>query len=198
MPRKVVRDKEKPFNAGLPIVGSVIKTVAEIGNIPTEAKQKLVNPVKAQRRELRKLLRRAQNTAFGQKYRFQFILHSKNPIEAFRRLVPVFDYDKMHDEWWYRNLKGERNVAWPGKIKYFALSSGTASRGRAPSSTSRHRNTTSPRASTTLACCALLAAPTCSTSRKATTMPATCRVSLPGAYPSGSSSSTSPARKYQR
>ena len=57
MPRKVVRDKEKTFNANLPIVGSVIKTVAEIGNIPTEAKQKLVNPVKAQRRELRKLLR---------------------------------------------------------------------------------------------------------------------------------------------
>ena len=104
MPRKVVRDKEKTFNANLPIVGSVIKTVAEIGNIPTEAKQKLVNPVKAQRRELRKLLRRAQNTAFGQKYRFQFILRSKNPVEAFRRLVPVFDYDKMHDEWWYRNL----------------------------------------------------------------------------------------------
>ena len=126
MPRKVVRDKEKTFNANLPIVGSVIKTVAEIGNIPTEAKQKLVNPVKAQRRELRKLLRRAQNTAFGQKYRFQFILRSKNPVEAFRRLVPVFDYDKMHDEWWYRNLKGERNVAWPGKIKYFALSSGTS------------------------------------------------------------------------
>lgn len=126
MVKKNIKDKDKPFPTSLPIVGSVIKTVAEISSIPTGAKQKFVNPVKAQRRELRKLLRRAQNTDFGQKYHFPFILRSKNTIESFRRLVPVFDYNKMHDEWWYRNLKGESNVAWPGKIRYFALSSGTS------------------------------------------------------------------------
>ena len=110
----------------VPIVGAVVKSVAEISNIPTEAKQKLTNPVKAQRRELRKLLRRAQNTAFGQKYHFSLILRRRNVEEAYRRLVPIFDYNKMHREWWYRNLKGERNVAWPGKIRLFALSSGTS------------------------------------------------------------------------
>ena len=110
----------------LPIVGTIIKTVAEISSIPTGARQKLTNPVKAQRRELRKLLRRAQNTAFGQHYHFSKILRSRKAIEMYRRIVPVFDYDKMHDQWWYRNLKGERNVAWPGKVKYFALSSGTS------------------------------------------------------------------------
>ncbi len=110
----------------VPIVGALIKSVAEISSIPTEAKKKRINPIRAQRRELRKLLRRAQNTAFGEKYGFAEILHSGNITEEFRKRVPVFDYNKMHREWWYRNLKGERNVTWRGKVKYFALSSGTS------------------------------------------------------------------------
>lgn len=126
MARSKGKVKEKTFNVSVPIVGSVIKTVAEFSNIPNEAKQKFVNPINAQHRELRKLLRRAQNTAFGRKYHFSRMLQMKNVEEAFRRLVPVFDYNKMHDEWWYRNLQGEHDVAWPGKIKYFALSSGTS------------------------------------------------------------------------
>lgn len=118
--------KEKTNPIQLPVVGAVVKTVAEISSIPTETKQKLTNPVRAQRRELRRLLRRAQNTAFGKRYRFSRILRSRDIVEAYRRLVPVFDYNRMHDEWWYRNLRGEHDVAWPGKIHYFALSSGTS------------------------------------------------------------------------
>ena len=110
----------------IPIVGAVIKTVAEISSIPAEAKQKRINPVKAQERELRKLLRRAQLTAFGQHYGFSDILRADNITDAYRKAVPVFDYNKMHNEWWYRAQKGERRVTWPGKIKYFALSSGTS------------------------------------------------------------------------
>ncbi|MBQ6068222.1 MAG: GH3 auxin-responsive promoter family protein [Bacteroidales bacterium] len=110
----------------IPIVGAMVKSVAEISNIPTEAKQKFTNPIRAQRRELRKLLRRAQFTEFGQQYGFSEILRERNITDAFRKRVPVFDYNKMHREWWYRNLKGERNVAWPGKIRLFALSSGTS------------------------------------------------------------------------
>ncbi len=110
----------------VPIVGALIKSVAEISNIPKETKLKHTNPVRAQRRELRKLLRRAQLTAFGQQYGFAEILRSRDITEAYRKAVPVFDYNKMHREWWYRNLNGERNVAWPGKIRYFALSSGTS------------------------------------------------------------------------
>jgi len=32
----------------------------------------------------------------------------------------------MYKRWWYRALNGESYVAWPGKVKYFALSSGTS------------------------------------------------------------------------
>lgn len=109
-----------------PLLGTLVKTAAELKNIPVEYKQKKLKPVKAQERELKKLLRKAQFTDFGSQYHFTDILLSKNPMEAFRKNVPVFDYNKMHDEWWYRALEGEHNVAWPGKIKYFALSSGTS------------------------------------------------------------------------
>ena len=108
------------------IFGTIIKTAAELKNIPVELKQRTIRPVKAQERELKKLLRKAQFTEFGRHYHFSEILLSRNVMEKYRQMVPVFDYNKMHDEWWYRSLKGEHNVTWPGKIKYFALSSGTS------------------------------------------------------------------------
>jgi hypothetical protein len=46
--------------------------------------------------------------------------------EVFKKNVPVFNYDKMHDAWWHKLVEGEKDVSWPGKIKYFALSSGTS------------------------------------------------------------------------
>lgn len=32
----------------------------------------------------------------------------------------------MYAQWWHRCQRGEENVSWPGKVKYFALSSGTS------------------------------------------------------------------------
>ena len=110
----------------IPILGVLVKAAAEIKNIPVEIRQNHTDPVRAQRRELRKLLVKAQFTEFGKFYHFDEILLSKDILAEFRRRVPVFDYNKMHNEWWHLNLEGERNIAWPGKIKYFALSSGTS------------------------------------------------------------------------
>ena len=108
------------------LFGAIVKAAAELKNIPVQIKQKNLKPIKAQERELKKLLRKAQFTEFGKTYHFTDILLSGNVTEAFRNNVPVFDYNKMHDQWWYRALEGEHNVSWPGKIKYFALSSGTS------------------------------------------------------------------------
>lgn len=47
-------------------------------------------------------------------------------IEEFQKRVPVHDYNSIFKKWWYRSLNGEPYVAWPGKVKYFALSSGTS------------------------------------------------------------------------
>lgn len=77
-------------------------------------------------RVLKKLLKKARFTEFGQHYRFDDILLSKHPGKKFQELVPVHDYNKIYDEWWMKTLDGVPDVAWPGKIKYYALSSGTS------------------------------------------------------------------------
>ena len=79
-----------------------------------------------QLRVLKKLLRKAQFTEFGQQYRFDEILLSKNPIEKYKELIPVHDYNKIYKEWWHKTLENIPDICWPGKIKYYALSSGTS------------------------------------------------------------------------
>lgn len=87
----------------------------------------VATPEKYQRNTLRQLLERARYTAFGKQYGFSEMLDQELDFRAaFRKTVPVHNYNKMHAEWWHRCQEGEANVTWPGKIKYFALSSGTS------------------------------------------------------------------------
>jgi hypothetical protein len=79
-----------------------------------------------QLRVLKKLLKKARFTEFGQKYLYDEILLSKHPGKKFQQIVPAFNYDKIYQEWWYKTLEGTPDVCWPGVIKYFALSSGTS------------------------------------------------------------------------
>ena len=79
-----------------------------------------------QRRVLKKLLTKARFTEFGQHYNFDGALMSKDIEREFQSLVPVHDYNKIYNEWWKKTLEGVPDVAWPGKIKYYALSSGTS------------------------------------------------------------------------
>jgi hypothetical protein len=84
------------------------------------------NAKKEQERVLVKLLRKAKNTAFGKAYNFDQILMSNEPAVAFKKNVPLFNYNKIYKEWWVKSLEGETDVCWPGKIQYYALSSGTS------------------------------------------------------------------------
>jgi GH3 auxin-responsive promoter len=84
------------------------------------------DPRRQQIKVLKKLLKKARFTAFGQKYKFDEALFSKHPGKKFQELVPVHDYNKIYEEWWKKTLDGVPDVAWPGKIKYYALSSGTS------------------------------------------------------------------------
>lgn len=105
----------------MPIVGSIIKSLIDLRD------SIVAEPVgeKAQEGELRKLLTRAKNTAFGKNYNFEEILKSEDIQKEFAKRVPYFDYNKLQNEWWYRMHEGEEDVTWPGKPPYFALSSGT-------------------------------------------------------------------------
>jgi hypothetical protein len=79
-----------------------------------------------QSKTLKKLLEKAQFTSFGKHYKFDSILDSIDYVAAFRKNIPYHNYSSMFEQWWHRCLAGEENVSWPGKVKYFALSSGTS------------------------------------------------------------------------
>ena len=109
------------------ILGNIIKKAYELRNLPVEQKRKRNIPaITQQRRTLKKLLRKAQYTAFGEHYHFRDTLKSLDFVKEFQEGVPVYDYNKMFSEWWFRSLNGETFVSWPGKVKYFALTSGTS------------------------------------------------------------------------
>ena len=108
--------------------------MALLGNIIARSLQlrkkfklRVATPQTYQRHALRQLLERGQYTSFGKKYGFGKILSEEvDFIKAFRKKVPVHTYTDMYEKWWYRCQNGEENVTWPGKVKYFALSSGTS------------------------------------------------------------------------
>jgi hypothetical protein len=109
----------------MPFLGSVIKHAIGLrSRMP--AIFKISEPAEAQKMELKKLLRKSANTAIGERYGFNEILRSNDVVGEFQKRVPTYDYNKIFKEWWYRSLNGESYVTWPGKVKYFALSSGTS------------------------------------------------------------------------
>jgi hypothetical protein len=57
------------------------------------------NPRRQQLKVLKKLLRKARFTEFGQQYKFDEILVSKHPGKAFQELVPTFNYNTIYKEW---------------------------------------------------------------------------------------------------
>ena len=75
---------------------------------------------------LKKLIRKARFTGFGQQYHFDEILMDRHVGKKFQELVPVHNYNKIYSEWWKKTLEGSPDICWPGKIKYYALSSGTS------------------------------------------------------------------------
>lgn len=99
-------------------------------SLPDTLARALRLPLKSPRRQqikvLKKLLKKARFTEFGQQYRFDEILLSKHPEKKFQELVPTYNYTQIDKQWWHRALEGMPDVCWPGKVKYFALSSGTS------------------------------------------------------------------------
>ncbi|MCZ6692377.1 MAG: GH3 auxin-responsive promoter family protein [Bacteroidetes bacterium] len=111
------------------IIGTLLKRGISIGE---SIDQEYSSPYDLQKLELKKLLIAASHTAFGHYYSFDRILEQfRNPgkydfFNVFKQRVPVNDYNSIYNKWWYRNRNGEKHICWPGKIKYFALSSGTS------------------------------------------------------------------------
>ncbi len=111
------------------IVGSLIKKGIGLTSVIQRPK---TNLAKIQKKTLVKLLNKGRLTEFGETYRFDEIMsealfsNDKAFYTKYKNYVPVYDYNKMYKDWWHKTLDGEKNVTWPGKVKYFALSSGTS------------------------------------------------------------------------
>ena len=105
----------------MPIVGSLIKSLIDLRDtIVSEPEAE-----EAQKEVLTKLLKKAKDTQFGKHYDFESILKSDDIQKTFAEKVPYFDYNKLEKEWWHKLHDGEKDVTWPGRPPYFAVSSGT-------------------------------------------------------------------------
>lgn len=113
--------------AAMPILGTLLKKGIKIRKI---IEQERIIPIELQREELKELLTKARQTEFGKQYQFEDLLkttgNGRECYEKFRQRVPVFTYNDIFNQWWHRSLNSEKNICWPGKVKYFALSSGTS------------------------------------------------------------------------
>lgn len=113
----------------MPIIGTILKKGIKLRET---LEQDYTAPYDLQKKELSKLLITARNTLFGREYNFMSILEqfrgsgSHDFYDSFKESVPIHDYDSMNDQWWHKTRGGEPDVTWPGKTKYFALSSGTS------------------------------------------------------------------------
>ncbi|MFN8336140.1 MAG: GH3 auxin-responsive promoter family protein [Cyclobacteriaceae bacterium] len=110
------------------ILGTLLKKGVHLREM---MEQEYTSPFDLQKKELKELLMEAGNTEFGKYYNFKDILKAfrkgeKEFHKVFRQNIPIHTYNKMYADWWKLSLKGIKNVTWPGRTKYFALSSGTS------------------------------------------------------------------------
>ena len=85
-------------------------------------KQIRKNPIKDQQTILQHLLKGGSKTRYGTDHR----LEANMDYDSFRAAVPIVDYEEGR-EYFDRIKNGEVDVAWRGKPKYFAKTSGTTS-----------------------------------------------------------------------
>lgn len=87
------------------------------------------DPVGTQEALLRRLVRKAADTEWGQRFGFADIANAKDPMRLYRERVPVHHYEAYRTDV-ERVRSGEQDIFWPGGFKHFAVSSGTASAGK--------------------------------------------------------------------
>ena len=80
-----------------------------------------LDPAAAQRAQLARLLAEAGATRFGRDHDF----HAIRAPEDFHRAVPLRKYDEMWRDYWRAEFPVLDDVSWPGRVPYFAVTSGT-------------------------------------------------------------------------
>lgn len=76
-----------------------------------------------QRRTLLKLVRTARDTRFGRDHDFREV----RSVADYQQRVPLREYEAFWRDYWEPTFPDVAGVTWPGRVPYFALSSGTTS-----------------------------------------------------------------------
>jgi hypothetical protein len=111
---------------------AILSTLLRKGiRLKESLEQDYSSPIDLQRETLKKLMIHSRETAIAKRYDFYSILKAfRKPkdefYQRFQTQIPIYDYDKIYQEWWHLLLEGKTNVTSPGAVKYFALSSGTS------------------------------------------------------------------------
>lgn len=104
------------------IIGKLIKKTTEI-SYRRNAKKGI--EYGHQLESLRLLLETAKNTKFGLYYSFHEFVQKPDMVSYFQKNVPIWSYEDFYEKWLKETISGAKDHTWKGKIKYFALSSGT-------------------------------------------------------------------------
>src|SRR4051812_6792382 len=80
-----------------------------------------LDSVHVQRRTLLSLVRRASQTRFGRDHRFPSI----QSVSQYQAEVPLRTYEQLWNDYLRDHYPVLEDVTWPGRIPYFALTSGT-------------------------------------------------------------------------
>jgi phenylacetate-coenzyme A ligase PaaK-like adenylate-forming protein len=107
----------------MPIIGKILKTSSKI---QFHKNSKVKREFKSQIRSLFKLIDFAKDTNFGSKYGFNDMITNEGLVSSFQENVPLTNYDLFYEDWLKKSIDGKKNHTWPGKIKHYALSSGTS------------------------------------------------------------------------
>jgi len=83
----------------------------------------LIDPLKSQKKILKKIIKRNKNTEYGKKYSFSKI----KKIEDFQKQVPIIKYNDIIEDI-EEIKKGKQNILTKDKVIYFASTSGTTSK----------------------------------------------------------------------
>ena len=106
----------------MPLIGRLLKTTTAL-SYRKNARKTL--GYKHQLEVLSYLLSKSKSTKFGISHEFQEILNTSNQLKKFQKNVPVTSYDEFYEKWLKYSLLGEKDNTWRGRVKYYALSSGT-------------------------------------------------------------------------
>lgn len=107
------------------VIGGLIKETTKLASKKYRSETATGIESQMQAQLLYNALTFAQMTDFGIVHKFNEIVRRNDFVDQYKQNVPITDYESFSKLWLNRSLEGKLNVHWPGKMKHFALTSGT-------------------------------------------------------------------------